>query len=508
LKKIGSKVFKVFLCLILIFIFSIVKPKQEAEAVAPLLAWGASIIGGLVLDYAIDMGMEWVDEQAKTKWKDNIVGKILNKHGDKIKDLKPTKKNGLKWLFKAPKWLVSIIMDTIRDSMEDVATDDKKRKDTRKKKDGSNGYENLYEITTESTDPFYETGVCINSIGAYDGGANLKDKKFAAYLNEWVNYKLTPVSYAKASKLEISANKDFSNPFTVYISGDEPCRQMNLYADFEDSSDSSKAVLWSVPYSSSSARNILASKITETNQKYYSGITVSKSHDLLSGGFKAFEKYLELLQTKNQVVLFSDGVLATDGYKGYLNLPDGADTDSVIEWTEKSKDLPPSVKDREFEFEADITLVNQEFQTIQEGDEFDWELVLPELQAKGDSIYNISYEYDYSPTINNTYIITENQQTEINNEVVGSGDDGDGDGDGSGGSASKLDRSLLSYVKNAYEYADDTIDTAVDGLKDLGNSAKKIVEVYKVFFGWLPTEFQTLMYSSLAIMVGLRLFRK
>jgi len=91
---------------------------------------------------------------------------------------------------------------------------------------------------------------------------------------------------------------------------------------------------------------------------------------------------------------------------------------------------------------------------------------------------------------------------------VGSGDDGDGDGDGSGGSASKLDRSLLSYVKNAYEYADDTIDTAVDGLKDLGNSAKKIVEVYKVFFGWLPTEFQTLMYSSLAIMVGLRLFRK
>lgn len=506
MKKIGSKVFKVFLCLILIFIFSIVKPKQEAEAVAPLLAWGASVIGGLVLDYAIDMGVEWLDEKAKTKWKDNIVGKILNKHGDKIKDLKPTKKNGLKWLFKAPKWLTAIIMDTIRDSMDDVAKDDKERKDSRKKKNGSQGYENLYEITTETTDPFYKTGVCIESIAPYEYGRKVEDLKFSAYLNEWVNYKLTPVSYERMSKLEVSSNKDFSGSLTFYINGNsEPCQKLSLYADYNYDSDTSNAVIWNNK-DGQTGWAALATK-TGNDRKLYSGITISKSHPLMVG-YKAFEKYLEILETKHQVVLFSDGVLATEGYKGYLNLPDGADTDSVIEWTEKSKDLPTVVKDREFEFEADITLVNQEFQTIQEGDEFDWELVLPELQAKGDSIYNISYEYDYSPTINNTYIITENQQTEINNEVVGSGDDGDGDGDGSGGSASKLDRSLLSYVKNAYEYADDTIDTAVDGLKDLGKSAKKIVEVYKVFFGWLPTEFQTLMYSSLAIMVGLRLFRK
>lgn len=72
----------------------------------------------------------------------------------------------------------------------------------------------------------------------------------------------------------------------------------------------------------------------------------------------------------------------------------------------------------------------------------------------------------------------------------------------------KPDGSLLAFIKNAYEYAVGTIETAVDGLKKLGSSAKGIVELYKIYMSWLPMEIQTVMYSGLAIMIGLRIFRK
>lgn len=72
----------------------------------------------------------------------------------------------------------------------------------------------------------------------------------------------------------------------------------------------------------------------------------------------------------------------------------------------------------------------------------------------------------------------------------------------------KPDGSLLAYVKNAYEYATSLIDTAVNGLKQLSSGAVGLIELYKIYMSWLPTEIQTVMYSGLAIMIGLRVFRK
>lgn len=72
----------------------------------------------------------------------------------------------------------------------------------------------------------------------------------------------------------------------------------------------------------------------------------------------------------------------------------------------------------------------------------------------------------------------------------------------------KPDGSLLAYVKNAYEYATSLIDTAVNGLKQLSSGAVGMIELYKIYMSWLPTEIQTVMYSGLAIMIGLRVFRK
>lgn len=71
-----------------------------------------------------------------------------------------------------------------------------------------------------------------------------------------------------------------------------------------------------------------------------------------------------------------------------------------------------------------------------------------------------------------------------------------------------IDNSLIEYVKNAYEYATSVLKTATDGLKSLGNGAKELTALFGVFFSWLPREMVVLMSSGLALMIGLRLFRK
>lgn len=71
-----------------------------------------------------------------------------------------------------------------------------------------------------------------------------------------------------------------------------------------------------------------------------------------------------------------------------------------------------------------------------------------------------------------------------------------------------IDNSLVEYVKNAYEYATGVLKTATDGLKSLGTGAKELTALFGVFFSWLPREMVVLMSSGLALMIGLRLFRK
>lgn len=72
----------------------------------------------------------------------------------------------------------------------------------------------------------------------------------------------------------------------------------------------------------------------------------------------------------------------------------------------------------------------------------------------------------------------------------------------------KPDGSLLAYIKNSYEYATGLLETSVNGLKSLASGAVGITTLYRTFFGWLPGEITVLMTSGLAIMIGLRVFRK
>lgn len=504
------------MCLVLIFTFTFVKPKEDmekAEAVIPIAAWAVSIIGGLIIDIAVDMGVKFIDKKAKEGFKNKILNKIWAKNGDLINELKPTKKNGLKWLFKAPKWLLTIITGAVSSEIINTKEEDDDRTENisgGKPVVPGDGDSN---IELPPTDPFYNTSISMTDILPRHKTYS-QDKAFAAYMKSWLNYKVTPSSYKEMTKMEISGYKNFSDSLVFYVKGGS-----NFYFEI----GSSQSVYYPhelQAFSGGTAQNIIS---LDGNPYYRSTVTFERNSSI-SEGFKAFEVYLIQLEQNNKKIYYADGLLVSD-YKGLIKLPQDLSASDLKDFDYTK--LPPKLqKDRDIEFEIkNTTLVDvNQWDLLKEGDEFEWTLIENEIVSQGDTIYNVVINNDYNPTINNEYEVDEETQNDIDNMlpvVPGGKPPATGEGTGSGGmvctengkiipcdNVEKIDGSLLAYVKNSYEYATNFVKTAVDGLKALGTGAVELTKLYGIFFGWLPKEIVILMTSGLGIMLGLRIFRK
>lgn len=479
------------MCLVLIFSFVFIKPKEDveqAEALAPIAAWAVSIIGGLIIEIAVDMGVKFVDKKAREGFKTKILNKIWGKNGDIINDLKPTKKNGLKWLFKAPKWLLTLITGAITTEIIQTKLEDDERTENVVSGKPIVPSPNDSDVSLNPVDPFYNTNIHITKIIAGENPPSIELKKRVSYLNSWVNYKVSPVSYATRSKLEVSPYKDFSSSTVIYIAGGFKGElKLGVGTYYRFTSD-----FGSVFYSNATT----SSKTTTLNLL---------SAGPIWGAYEAFEVYLKQLEEKNKKIYYANGLLVSE-YQGLIQLPQDL-TVSDLEKLDYSK-LPPAIQnDKNYEFEIkDTTLINvDQWELLKEGDKFEWTLVENEIVNQGDTIYNTIINNDYNPTINNNYFVTPEVQENINSQLPST--------DGSkppatGGDVDKIDGSLIAYIKNAYEYATGVIKSGVDGLKALGTGAVELTKLYGVFFSWLPKDIVVLMTSGLAIMLGLRIFRK
>lgn len=507
-----SKIFKIVICLCLAFTFMFVQPKQnmqQAEAILPAII--LAVLGSVVLDVAVDMGIKFVDKKAAKDWADNIVGKLWNKHGKLISDLKPTKMNGLKWGLRVGKGLLALIVDEISDGSKEVAEKDGERKTVNAQpKEFTGG------VDTVVTDPFYNTSINITKVQPFP--INITNNKLSAYFNEWVNYKFTPVSFGQRTVLKMSTFDDFSNSSSLLFKGGYT---------------GSLSVSYNSPLSiglQTAGTDGNLYQMADINNENPNGKYIIFGFPEVMKTYPAFLKYLERLEQQNSKTYYADGVLVTDGYDGYIDLPDNIDSDTVgkLDFTK----FPVAFQnDKDFEFDiGDVSVIDAEFETINEGDEFEWEMIEQEIVNQGDNLYHYDIDYEYSPTINNYYVLSPEQQEDIDTDIgiiVGGGGTnppatgGEGSTDGfmycvdkpgamvvSCKDIEAIDGSMLAYVKNSYDYAVNAVKAGVDGLNTILAGSAGLIALYANIFDWLPEEVTILLTSGLLLMIGLRVFRR
>lgn len=483
----GAKSLKILCCLLLIFTLTVAQPKeqmQEAEAVVPLAGWVVSIIGGIVIDIAIDMGVKFIDKKAKEGFQNKVLQKIFSKNTNKIKinELKPTKSNAGKWILKAPKWLLALITGAVTNEIIETKKEDIEREEIITSGKPLLPSPNDSDIVFKPTDPFYNTNVHITGLVYMDGSSNVESRKRFAYLNSWVHWRMSPVSFAERSKIEISAYKDFSLVDTFYVRG-------GFNGEFK------YGTRWDSPrfYTDTATFYSVPSGGSVVTEKYMYAV------DNVWAGFPAFKVYLEELENNSKKIYYANGLLVSE-YDGLIQLPDVIPDDFDYSL------LPPTIQnDREYEFtiKDESLLINENWTTINEGDIFNWEIIEGDIINQGDTIYNITIIYDYNPSPNPDYVVTPEEQDKIDSQLPST--------DGSkppSTNVGTIDGSLVAYVKNAYEYATSLINTSVEGLKSLATGAKELTALFGVFMGWLPKEIVVLMTSGLGLMIGLRVFRR
>lgn len=76
------------------------------------------------------------------------------------------------------------------------------------------------------------------------------------------------------------------------------------------------------------------------------------------------------------------------------------------------------------------------------------------------------------------------------------------------GEIEAIDGSLLTYLKNSYDYAVNAVKTASDGLKSIVEGSTGLIALYSNIFDWLPDQVTVILTSGLLLMIGLRVFRR
>lgn len=318
---------------------------------------------------------------------------------------------------------------------------------------------NLFNDYTEETQ---NSGPVINDIYYFDGGNGYyllngyKFKSSASYVND--NTKLFPdVWKYDSSYLTLIVDLNSSNNrYTFdYSTAEQSQNKMNELRSIVSSGN-------------------LVNVITALNA--LNGISIS----IVNGVGVDFPIHgnadPELSTINNYIQNASDEKIVTPQPKPYLVCPNG----SVIDLT---------VSGSTFSAGSTTQLVNKDG-----------------TSSVGGTVCNLNWKVPEVKYVNDKAVIETPQGDFVPVETTGGNDveiidPSDKD-------IKPIDKSLLAYVRNSYEYATGAIDIAVGGLKSLNEGSEGLVQVYGTFMGWLPKEIQAMFIGGLGLMIGLRIFRK
>lgn len=443
----------------------------RVNAALPLAAPLAAALGSLMIDTAIDMGIRFVDDKAKTDFKNTAVNDIWSKYGDNIKDLKPTKKNAGKWLLEIPKWLTGVAIDYVADKAIDIAKGDAARRQTNKdifRTDKT-------DISYEYGDPFYNTGVSLTFYASDSRGDSVaNNRKYLAYLMEWLDIRVKPIAYGQRTQVTFAWRGNFDKGFNLNIAGGY---KGPVFFYFEDLGDGVLDFNFFVGSDSVPRKNVIYVSSTSNNQASIVYQRYIKNHvngNTLGDGITSYLAYLEKLENSHAKIFYSDGMLTTAGYDAYLNFPNKtADGKTILYKPEAIEKVEhPAIKNVELEFEfEDLNLVLDKWNEINEGEKFEWEVIEKEVnnQVTNNTFNTTNYEINYNKTDYNTVI--NNYYTVESEIVIADKDKEDDDNKGTENGEIEIEDGDVKIDEADIEIDDAVIEIEDDAVINVGDGA-------------------------------------
>lgn len=472
-----EKVLKITLCIMLVFIFTIMKPKQEAEAAVPILGWVAGVIGGLVIDVALDQGVTFANKQAEKDFKNTVVTKIWNSYSTEIVKLKPTKLSALKWALKAPKWLMVVVADAVSDTIEHFKKSGNEKEKYMSewggggsagagagRKFGPSESKPIDEfIDLPVHDPYYKTDLVIkvfvpdqNNMPSYVEAYN--------YFVKYAKITVVPVPYGQKNNVSICIGDTCftDNPEKKYM-------HLVFEPDYTFSYANNDTSVFPALNTMFNVRNVK-----------------------MTGMVSAWTAYKQYLAEKGTRIIEFDNVLLLDTPRLTIDLPDFVEPEKL-----ELIPLPnKNYEDKIIEFDLPDEIKPQ-LDLIPVGADFEWELIDNYIVEQGDNFYKIDYRIDYKPVINNYYSLPPAVIEGIEKDYIYPVEKDKGE-------VGELDGSIFLYIKNFYNYFAEGITTSIDGFKQLNSSVNSIFSVFGNYFTFLPIEFRTLFFSgaSMSVLLG------
>lgn len=493
------KILKILLALTVTLTMHLsLKPKEEANAIAPLLAGALWVAGGIAGEVAMDLGWQFIGKPAFDKIKSKVLKDVADNPDSWDFTKKKPKKNG--------KYLDIDVSANDRQKMatllkkygDDVIEMDRERE--------SKNTRPVYDIDYPVGDPFDDTSVQVDfyPLSSQNGSAGGTGYEALEFVTRMYDITFTPQAYQKKTRIDFVSVVNSSERFSIITPGDDSSSplQLNLYV--WKSSDS-----W--PYNMEPNQPV--TYITSSGNSYSDPDYWSFGNSA-GATYKAYQGYLRSLEYANRTVFLAEGVAVPEDNSKIYEIPLDTPSSYQLPWADK---ITKPIK---------IPLPDEDDSVM----DIEWEDL--ESRGYGDEIenYEVTIVNDNDPTITNnynqtvnnyyTYEVDSDEKTPeqikeeitiiIDNDVIV------GDGDSSGGtSGSKLDvwvvtddeipihrkffmevQEMADQLQDMYDGTVHFMDSAVDGMQSLTTGMTGFVSFLDDFFDWLPTEYKTLLGSG------------
>lgn len=485
-RKLAHRVLVSFLVLSLILIP--LRPKQEADALAPLLAGALWVGGAIASEVAMDLGWKFLGKPAWDAIETKVMKDVANNPDSWDFPKTKPKKNGKK-----------LDVDVSANDRQKMATLLKKYGDEviemdldRKAKHTTPSY---YVDIDDLEDPFYNTSIDVN-ISAYSGRSS--EVMMLDYMSKFIDIEFTPIPYGRATYVEfidtISGENIVLNPGGSYRKKVNGGTVYNLeMKDFGYNSNTGSSMIG------------LADEMSYTFYVWESA-KPRKSYQMYQG-------YLNQLQENNRTIYVAQGVSVPEDNTKIYEIPLNTPSTYKLPWGDSiSKPISIPLPDE------DDSVIDIEWSEV-ETRQYDDDVENYQTTIINDNDPTITNNYNH--VVNNyyTYEVESNEPSpeEINNQIaiiiendidIGTGGGGIPVVDDADKAVRVYDRTLVGYIKSVYDYLADGLDNSILALKDITDSASGLVSFLDSSFEWLPNEWRALFGSAFVMGVVAHFLRR
>lgn len=457
--------------MLIVFNIQVSKPK----AIAPLLVWGASILGSVIAEEALEMGIKHVTDDGKSKKKsktakvaDEVFDKLEEYDFDFVKD-KPVKKKDGSLVITPSAHDRAKLAKKLADEFDDVIEMDMTRvgKATKPR----------YQVNAIQGDPFYNTSLAINVV---PNGTSYDVMKTYDFFTKFHDIKLTPISFKQETKVEVFSSVSGSLATTFDMKGSSLDQNITITGH----SDPPNITVF-YPYSGN------YSKVLKV--------------DLVA--WNMYKQYLNMIEQANAKIFFAEGLAVPETIKNVYPAPKNMPKDFELPNQKQLSNKPIIIPNIFPPSDSDTSVT--------------WEQVNNRYEEDNSIVNNVNNVYnsyiDQGDAITNVYnsTVINNYYTDVNyDEKVKEVEDklpvvvpGDGDGGGST-DVEPINRGLLAYSKQMYEYLADSVDNTLASLKDLTDSASGVVDFLDTSMDWLPSSWRVMFGSAFILGVVAHFLRR